>query len=91
MIDLQNINKCPTIHKMADYVGNPLFLEFCTQIRARYACPELIEFSSCSMEKGWNVKFKKAALKLSLPDCSQALQELYRDVFALIRIRREGK
>lgn len=71
MIDLQNINKCPTIHKIADYVGNPLFLEFCTQIRARYACPELIEFSSCSMEKGWNVKFKKAALKLC---CRTALR-----------------
>lgn len=71
MIGLQNINKCPAIHKMADYVGNPLFLEFCTQIRAHYACPELIEFSSCSMEKGWNVKFKKAALK---PCCRTALR-----------------
>lgn len=140
MIDLQNKNECPTIHEIADYIGNPLFPAFCTQIKTCYACPELIEFSSCSMEKGWNVKFKKAGKALCtiypregyftvmvvagrkekdrveamLPDCSQALQELYhqtkegngqrwlmidlededelyRDVFALIRIRREGK
>lgn len=38
-----------------------------------YKCSEKIEFSSCSWQMGWNVKFKKAGKTL----CTIYLKELY--------------
>ena len=64
MIDLRDKNSCPTMEEISEYVRNPLFMQFCLQIRERYQCQEKIEYSACSMEKGWNVKFKKAGKAL---------------------------
>lgn len=64
MMNLQDRNTRPTLEELADYINNPLFLSFCSQVKALYACPESIEYSSCSMEKGWNVKFKKSGKTL---------------------------
>jgi len=64
MIDLQDKNNCPTLEEIGGYIRNPLFMQFCSQIKSRYQCNEKIEYSACSMEKGWNVKFKKAGKAL---------------------------
>lgn len=64
MIDMQNKNIPPTLEEMGEYIRNPIFLQFCTEIRDTYKCSEKIEYSSCSWEKGWNVKFKKAGKSL---------------------------
>lgn len=64
MIDMHDKNKCPTLEEMGEYIRNPLFSRFCTEIRDTYKCSEKIEYSSCSWEKGWNVKFKKAGKSL---------------------------
>lgn len=64
MIDLQDKNVCPTLEEIGEYVRNPLFLQFCGQIKERYQCRETIAYSACSMEKGWNVKFRKAGKAL---------------------------
>lgn len=137
MIDLQDNNHCPTLHEIEEYVGNPVFSKFCIEVKTKYNCAEKIEFSGCSMEKGWNLKFRKAgktlctiypresyftvmvvvgrkekeAVEAILPDCTVSLQslyeetregngqrwlmidlededDLYRDLFRLIAIRR---
>ena len=137
MIDLLDKCYCPTLTEIEEYVNNPVFSQFCTAVKAQYGCMEKIEFSACSMEKGWNVKFRKGGKTLCtiypreshftvmvvvgnkekesveaiLPDCSAALQtlyeqtaegngqrwlmidiededDLYRDLFRLIKIRR---
>lgn len=64
MTNLQDKNIRPTLEEIADYIQNPLFLQFCSQIKTLYSCPELIEYSCCSMEKGWNIKFKKSGRAL---------------------------
>ena len=64
MIDLEDKNNCPTIGEISEYIGNPVFTKFCSEIKSTYKCNEKIEYSSCSWEKGWNIKFKKAGKSL---------------------------
>lgn len=64
MIDLQKRDICPTLEELGEYVGNPLFQKFCSQVREQYGGKENMEFSSCSWERGWNVKFKKSGKTL---------------------------
>lgn len=61
---LQDRDQCPTLEMIGDAIGNPLFLEFCAAIKEKYRCCEKIEFSTCSMERGWNVKFKRSGRAL---------------------------
>lgn len=64
MIDLQDKNYSPAITEISEYVRNPVFMQFYSEIKNTYQCNEKIEYSSCSWEKGWNVKFKKAGKTL---------------------------
>ena len=64
MVDLLDRNLCPALEAFGEYIRNPLFMQFCGQIKERYVCRENIEYSSCSLEKGWNIKFKKAGKTL---------------------------
>lgn len=64
MIDLQDKSTCPTLEEIDGYVRNPVFTLFCSEIKDTYKCNEKIEYSSCSLEKGWNIKFKKAGKTL---------------------------
>lgn len=64
LIDLQNKSVCPTLAEIGDYVRNPVFMQLCSKIKDAYQCNEKIEYSLCSLEKGWNVKFKKAGRAL---------------------------
>ncbi len=64
MINLQDKSYCPTLDEISSYVRNPVFMQFCTEIMNHYKCSEKIEFSACSLEPGWNVKFKKSGKTL---------------------------
>ena len=64
MMDLQDKSTCPTLEEIGEYVRNPVFMLLCSEIKDTYQCSEKIEYSSCSWEKGWNVKFKKAGKSL---------------------------
>lgn len=64
MIDLLDKNTCPTVEDIDEYVRNPVFLQFCTEIKRTYGSNEKIEYSSCSLEKGWNIKFSKTGKSL---------------------------
>lgn len=64
MTDLQDKKNCPSFQEISEYVKNPIFVQFCSEIRKIYQCIEKIEYSSCSWEKGWNIKFKKAGKTL---------------------------
>lgn len=80
MIDLKDKNNCPAIETISEYVRNPVFMQFCSEIRNTYQCNERIEYSSCSWEKGWNVKFKKAGKTL----CTIYPRECYFTVMIVI-------
>lgn len=64
MIDLINKYYYPTLDEIAEFVNNASFMQFCTEMKNLYKCKEKIEYSSCSWEKGWNIKFKKAGKTL---------------------------
>ncbi len=64
MMDLQNKTNPPTLAEIEAYVENPIFLQFCSQVKQTYQCRETLDFSACSWEPGWNVKFKKAGKTL---------------------------
>lgn len=49
---------------MSHYINNALFNEFCSEIKQTYNVKEKIEFSKCSWEYGWNIKFKKCGKSL---------------------------
>lgn len=73
MIDLKDKQNRPDLEKIGDYVQNPVFMRFCNEVKELYKCVEQIEYSSCSLEKGWNVKFKSAGRAL----CTVYPRELY--------------
>lgn len=49
MTNLLDRNSCPTLEEIGEYVRNPMFIEFCIQMKERYQCREKIEYSSCSL------------------------------------------
>ena len=80
MIELQNKNICPTLEEIGEYTGSPVFIQFCGEIKETYSCAGKIEYSSCSMEPGWNVKFKKAGRTL----CTIYPRETYFTVMVVV-------
>lgn len=80
MIDIQDRAYCPVLEEIGEYVNNPVFTQFCTDMKTRYNCNEKIEFSSCSWEYGWNVKFRKAGKNL----CTIYPKEEYFSVLVVI-------
>lgn len=64
MIDLQDKQNYPRLEEISEYVANPTFTRFCSEIKDRYNCNEKIEFSSCSLERGWNIKYRKGGKTL---------------------------
>ncbi|MBC5689457.1 DUF3788 domain-containing protein [Mediterraneibacter sp. NSJ-55] len=64
MIDIENKGYCPILEEIQEYVNNPVFTQFCSDLKTKYTCNEKIEFSSCSWEPGWNIKFKKSGKSL---------------------------
>lgn len=79
-IDLQDKNNPPAIEAISEYVRNPVFVQFCSEIKNTYKCNEKIEYSSCSWEKGWNIKFKKAGKTL----CTVYPRECYFTIMIVI-------
>ncbi|MBS6395566.1 MAG: DUF3788 domain-containing protein [Clostridiales bacterium] len=63
-IDLKDMNHVPTLEEFASCVRNELFGEFCKFMQSTYRANAKIEFSRCSWEYGWNVKFKKSGRTL---------------------------
>lgn len=86
MLDLQDKNYCPTLEEIGQYVRNPVFSQFCSEVKNIYQCGEKIEFSSCSWEKGWNIKFKKAGKTL----CTVYPRELYFTVLFVVGGKEKG-
>ena len=46
MIDLQDKNHSPVLEEIGEYVGNPVFMQFCSEIKNTYKCDGKIEYSS---------------------------------------------
>jgi len=87
MIELQNYDYSPTLKEICEYIRNPVFNTFCSEIKTKYNINSQIEFSKCSWEPGWNVKFRK--LKKSL--CTIYPREMYFTVLIVIGRREKDQ
>ena len=54
----------PTRSDLVDWVKNPAFETLLSWVEETYGTEPLIEFSKCSMDRGWNVKFRKGSKPL---------------------------
>lgn len=80
MVDLMDKKYHPSLEEISEYIGCPMFLRFCSELKETYKCSEQIEFSSCSMERGWNIKFKKSGKSL----CTIYPRESYCTVMVVV-------
>lgn len=64
MVDLQDRHTCPSLEEIGEYVRNPVFARFCDEVKEKYGCQEILQYSSCSLAPGWNVKFRKGGRAL---------------------------
>lgn len=62
--ELYAINNKPTMENINDFVKGELWNALCTFLEASFALRPNIEYSCCSMQKGWNVKYKKGSKTL---------------------------
>lgn len=54
----------PTWKQVADYINSSLWTEFNNQIQTAYQIEPNMAYSSCSMQPGWNIKYKKSGKAL---------------------------
>lgn len=57
-------DKIPTFQQITEYVNHPAFLELDSKLRELYGIEPAIEYSRCSMQPGWNLKYKKSGKAL---------------------------
>lgn len=53
-----NVKK-PTMEDIEKFISNEYFKKLCEEIETTYQVDPSIEYSGCSMQAGWNVKYKK--------------------------------
>lgn len=61
---MENINEMPETEAFNGYIRNPLFDRLYDYLTEHYKIKPKIEFSKCSWEHGWNMKFKKSGKSL---------------------------
>ena len=54
----------PTLSEIGAWVGSPLFEAFMAWMGETYQTEPSVEFSKCSMDRGWNIKYKKGSKSL---------------------------
>lgn len=64
MFNKEDFSNTPTEYTMGEYINNDLWEDFCKYMKNTYNVIPKFEFSKCSLEYGWNVKFKKSSKSL---------------------------
>jgi AraC family transcriptional regulator len=54
----------PTLKIISAYVKSPLWERLCKHVEEQYQIKPVLEYSGCSLQQGWNVKYKKAGRSL---------------------------
>jgi AraC family transcriptional regulator len=62
--DKVNGTQKPSLDMIKTFVNNPLFEDLCRFIQEEYQSKPVMDYSRCSMQYGWNVKYKKAGRSL---------------------------
>lgn len=54
----------PSLEQVTEYINNPLWTDFNNHIQSTYRIRPCMEHSRCSMQVGWNIKYKKSGKSL---------------------------
>ena len=54
----------PTWEQITEYIGSPLWADFNERIQSAYQIKPCMKYSRCSMQAGWNIKYKKGGKSL---------------------------
>lgn len=54
----------PSLESISAYVNSPLWEQLHEYMEEQYQIAPVLEYSRCSMQRGWNVKYKKAGRTL---------------------------
>ncbi len=54
----------PSMAEIRTYINSHLFEDFCKHLETEYQCKPQFEYSKCSMQFGWNIKYKKGGRSL---------------------------
>lgn len=57
-------NSQPAMESIKAFIKSDLWNELCSYLESTYSISPKIEYSKCSMQKGWNVKYKKGGKSL---------------------------
>lgn len=64
MFERENSLHFPSKLDMENYIHNELWKDFCFYMKQTFQVEPQFEFSKCSWEFGWNIKFKKSSKSL---------------------------
>lgn len=56
--------KEPSLETISAYVNSPLWEQLRINLEEKYQIKPILEYSRCSMQQGWNLKYKKAGRSL---------------------------
>lgn len=59
--EMYTIEDTPSTKDINHYINSPLWNDLCHFIEETYSVSPIIEYSKCSMARGWNVKYKKGS------------------------------
>lgn len=76
----EDFSHIPTECEMKEYINNDLWEDFSQYMKNTYNVIPIFEFSKCSLEYGWNIKFKKSGKTL----CTVYPRENYFTVLVVI-------
>ena len=54
----------PSWEQITEYINDPLWTVFNQRIQSASHCDPRLEYSRCSMQAGWNIKYKKSGRSL---------------------------
>lgn len=61
---LYSNGKPPTFEQVAEYIDCSLWSEMNSRLQVAYQIEPIMEYSRCSMQRGWNIKYKKSGKSL---------------------------
>ena len=61
---LYSKEKSPSLEQVTEYINNSLWTDFNNRIQSTYRIRFWMEHSRCSMQAGWNIKYKKGGKSL---------------------------
>ena len=61
---LYSKEKSPSLEQVTEYINNSLWTDFNNRIQSTYRTRFWMEHSRCSMQAGWNIKYKKGGKSL---------------------------